>query len=274
MEAQSQTTSGLSLEGLRPWMARATTSLPVPVSPVMRTLEKYLAMFSTSPKISSIVGLRLIRPSKSYLRSSFFSRCRVSRRSVALAGDPPEDVAEDVALVGPGDEVGRPGVDDVEGGLPADGFAADEDVDQVVEFLDLLQDQEPGGEGVAGVDEDDADAVLADDGQVVVVGLREEDVEVGRDGGLLDGLVEREVVRDDQEVGLCVPSVPVLFPRRLGYLIKWIRSRKKQSSRMPLFRRRRFCPGSPAGPDQGQADPVPDLFLDPDDRELRPGRGT
>ncbi len=84
MEAQSQTTSGRSLYGLRPWMARATTSLPVPVSPVTRTLEKYLAMFSIRLKISSMVGLRLIRPSKAYFRSSFFSRWSVSRRSSRL----------------------------------------------------------------------------------------------------------------------------------------------------------------------------------------------
>ncbi len=65
-------------------MARATTSLPVPVSPVMRTLEKYLAMFSMRPKISSIVGFRLIRPWKTYFRSSFFSSWSVSRRSSRL----------------------------------------------------------------------------------------------------------------------------------------------------------------------------------------------
>jgi len=84
MEAQSQTTSGLSLCGPSPWMARATTSLPVPVSPVMRAHEKYLAMFSMRPKISSIVGLRLTMPSKTYFRSSFLSRLRVSRRSSLL----------------------------------------------------------------------------------------------------------------------------------------------------------------------------------------------
>jgi len=55
-------------------------------------------------------------------------------------GDPAEDVLEDVALERLGDEISRPGVDEVEGGLLTDGLAADEDVDQGVGFLDLLHD--------------------------------------------------------------------------------------------------------------------------------------
>ena len=154
-----------------------------------------------------------------------------------LAGDPPEDVGEDVALVGPGDEVGRAGADDVEGGLPADGFAAEEDVDQNVELFDLLQDQEPGGEGVAGVDEDDPDAVLPHDAEVIVVGLGEEDVEVGRDGGFLDGLVEREVVRDDQKVGLRFHRSP--FFSLGGSAILSNAARSSQARKMgPGLRRR------------------------------------
>ena len=132
---------------------------------------------------------------------------------IALARDAAEDVAEDVALVGLGHEVGRPGADEVEDGLAADGLAADEDVDQGVGLFDLLHDHEPGRERIAAVDENDPDAVLPDDVEVFVVRLGEKDVEIDGHRGFLDGLVEREVVGDDQQVGLRVHRSP---PRSRG----------------------------------------------------------
>ena len=48
MAAQLMATNGLSRRGERLWMARATSSLPVPDSPVMATLALAGATFSMS----------------------------------------------------------------------------------------------------------------------------------------------------------------------------------------------------------------------------------
>ena len=44
--AQLMETNGLSRRGLREWIARAAISFPVPLSPVMRTVESVVATFS------------------------------------------------------------------------------------------------------------------------------------------------------------------------------------------------------------------------------------
>ena len=59
-------------------MARATSSLPVPLSPWMSTVERWLATSLTRSKISAIRGFLLTRSWKLY--------CRVSlRRRIAFA---------------------------------------------------------------------------------------------------------------------------------------------------------------------------------------------
>ncbi len=54
MAPQLTTTNGPSRRGLAKWMARATSSLPVPLSPVMRTVPSTRAIFSMSWKTEFI----------------------------------------------------------------------------------------------------------------------------------------------------------------------------------------------------------------------------
>ena len=56
IEPQSSTTNGLALRDDALWSARATISLPVPVSPVMRHVRSLGATFSRCAKISRIAG--------------------------------------------------------------------------------------------------------------------------------------------------------------------------------------------------------------------------
>ena len=58
------TTNGPSARGDRWWMARASSSLPVPDSPVSRMLERDGAARRTSSITRSIAGLRQIRLSR------------------------------------------------------------------------------------------------------------------------------------------------------------------------------------------------------------------
>ena len=60
-------------------MARATSSLPVPLSPWMSTVERWLATSRTRSKISAIRGLLLTRSWKRYWRVSFRRRIAFSR---------------------------------------------------------------------------------------------------------------------------------------------------------------------------------------------------
>jgi hypothetical protein len=55
--AQLMVRYGSSCRGLWLWMSRATTSLPVPLSPVMRTVVRDFAMRLTADLISQIGGL-------------------------------------------------------------------------------------------------------------------------------------------------------------------------------------------------------------------------
>ena len=74
--AQLSLTNARSLRGLLKWMALATNSLPVPVSPVISTVARELAICRILAKIS-VIGAELpIRFSKPNFLSS-----RVSRRS-------------------------------------------------------------------------------------------------------------------------------------------------------------------------------------------------
>ena len=56
MAPQLIATKGWSRRGPWSWMARATTSLPVPLSPVTRTVVRVGATFSTSWRTSSMAG--------------------------------------------------------------------------------------------------------------------------------------------------------------------------------------------------------------------------
>jgi hypothetical protein len=54
---QSTTTKGPSARGLFSWMARAKSSLPVPVSPVMSVLASLLAAWAIRSRHLAILGL-------------------------------------------------------------------------------------------------------------------------------------------------------------------------------------------------------------------------
>ena len=56
MAPQLMATKGWSLRSLRAWMLRATTSLPVPLSPVTSTVVLVGASFSTSCRTSRMGG--------------------------------------------------------------------------------------------------------------------------------------------------------------------------------------------------------------------------
>ena len=56
MAPQLMATKGWSRRSLRPWMVRATTSLPVPLSPVTSTVVRVGASFSTSWRTSRMAG--------------------------------------------------------------------------------------------------------------------------------------------------------------------------------------------------------------------------
>ena len=62
MAAQFTLISGMSRCALRAWMARATSSLPVPVSPVIRTVLLVSATSSALRITSSIARLRPTMP--------------------------------------------------------------------------------------------------------------------------------------------------------------------------------------------------------------------
>ena len=64
MALQLSATKRLARRGLLWWMARATSSLPVPVSPVMRMVLPVGATVSSSWKRSRIGRLRPTIPSK------------------------------------------------------------------------------------------------------------------------------------------------------------------------------------------------------------------
>jgi hypothetical protein len=57
-------TNGRSARGERSWMARATSSLPVPLSPRSRTEDSVGATRSTMRRMSCIFGLRVMIPPK------------------------------------------------------------------------------------------------------------------------------------------------------------------------------------------------------------------
>jgi hypothetical protein len=79
-------TNGRSLRGDRTWIARATSSLPVPDSPVISTVLLVAAMVSTSSNTASIGGLLPMMLENwcelwSARLSSTFSCCRRRRSS-------------------------------------------------------------------------------------------------------------------------------------------------------------------------------------------------
>ena len=77
--AQETATNGRSPRSPEKWMARATSSLPVPLSPWMSTVERWLATSRTRSKISAMRGLLLTRSWKRYWRVSFRRRIAFSR---------------------------------------------------------------------------------------------------------------------------------------------------------------------------------------------------
>ncbi len=80
MAAQFTTSSGPSLRRLRAWMARATSSLPVPVSPQISTPASVGATFSMKLWTARISGLSPTMSLRSSTwRSRLLTRC-ISRR--------------------------------------------------------------------------------------------------------------------------------------------------------------------------------------------------
>ena len=108
---------------------------------------KCLAMFSMSPKISSMEGLRLTMPWKTYFFSSFFSSWNVSLRRVLFSEILLQDFSDRRGLEGHGDVVRGSLVDPAEDGLRIEPLAHDDDVDQGIEMFQLLQKdgRRPGG---------------------------------------------------------------------------------------------------------------------------------
>src|ERR1035437_7731918 len=79
--AQLTATKGLDARSPALWMARATSSLPVPLSPWIKTVLRRLAISEHSAMISCIRGFLLMTSCTEYCRVSFlrrmvFSRCR------------------------------------------------------------------------------------------------------------------------------------------------------------------------------------------------------
>ena len=64
MAPQFTGTNGAEARGLRAWTARATSSLPTPLSPVIRTVVRATATFSTTSNTSCIAPLRATIDSK------------------------------------------------------------------------------------------------------------------------------------------------------------------------------------------------------------------
>ena len=86
-------------------MARAMTSLPVPLSPVTSTVEETLPMRSIVRKISCI---RLPRPmmlAKVYLPRELLAQVQVLVLELLLAERPPDDQDELVVVEGLGNVV-------------------------------------------------------------------------------------------------------------------------------------------------------------------------
>jgi len=72
--------NGLSRRWLLKWMAWATSSLPVPLSPVIITVEWLSAIFRIVSKTSTILGLLPMMFSNRYCVSSWRLRLRFSSR--------------------------------------------------------------------------------------------------------------------------------------------------------------------------------------------------
>ena len=80
--AQFSSTNGPAARALRAWISRATSSLPVPFSPMMRMRESLAAAWAMSSRTARIPALSpTIRSSMKRLSRSV----RFSRRSVSMA---------------------------------------------------------------------------------------------------------------------------------------------------------------------------------------------
>src|SRR5260370_26363 len=96
MAEQLMSTKGASHRGLRSWMAQATSSLPVPVAPVMRTELSFGAMRSITEMSFLITNdwpISVGRTLVSSRRASLFDRFVICRTGEPL-------VAESYAEVG------------------------------------------------------------------------------------------------------------------------------------------------------------------------------
>ena len=79
--------NGLFLRGLLLWIALATSSLPLPVSPLMRTVAFVGAMAFNFSSTCSIFGLLPTTPSK----PNFSSSCRFNSRLARARRRPSEE---------------------------------------------------------------------------------------------------------------------------------------------------------------------------------------
>ena len=78
---QSTATNGAEARGLAWWIARATSSLPVPVSPVTSTVKSDGATRATSALIRAIISLGPIRSGREPASRTRSDRTRIVRRS-------------------------------------------------------------------------------------------------------------------------------------------------------------------------------------------------
>ena len=103
--AQLMATKGLRLRGLRSWMVRATSSLPVPLSPVMRTEAVLGATSSMRWKISCILFEAPTREPSTPAIAQLAAGDLQLALGAALAGGVLQDVAQACGIDGLLDEV-------------------------------------------------------------------------------------------------------------------------------------------------------------------------
>ena len=78
-------TNGLPLRGLSAWIARARTSLPVPLSPRTRIVDGLRAAVFASSSVARSAGLFVTKSWKTYSFLSAFRRFTFSRTSACCA---------------------------------------------------------------------------------------------------------------------------------------------------------------------------------------------
>ena len=128
MALQFRATKRCWRRGLVWWIARATTSLPVPVSPVMSTVAPLGATVSIIWQSSRIGRLRPMTPGQSVALLELLAQVGVLGAQPALLERRLEDVQQLLELERLADEVGGAALDGVDGVLDS-AVAGDDDAD-------------------------------------------------------------------------------------------------------------------------------------------------